>query len=247
MKTEPDKNFRKQFKSMFIRSLQLGFNLDEIRKKLKEQSYPSELSNKLIEELKSDKDIIGLIKRPEKPKKLEEEQPNFFQKLKQKLFKISETARIEKAIKIHGLYYNIIITNKIRLNEKFRDLNEILENPENKKLVNYLVKTQKNHIKNIQKNKNKILKIAKSLVNIEMKKEIKDNINKILIYIQTKNKELNKELKDINKLKIILQDELKENIYMQKEELRKKEKDLQKIINEISIKSPKFKEAVSQL
>jgi len=242
MKNEVNKNFKKQFKLLFIKSLKLGFNVKEIKKQLKKQSYSSELIDKLVDEIKSDKEVINLLK--EEPKT-----PNFLETLKNKLFKLSESGKIHKITNIYSHYYNIIIDEKKKLNEKRSDLEDIFDNPENQKLVLFFVKKQETWINTLQKKINKLLRLAKSLVNIELKQETKDKINKILEHVQLKNTKFEKELEIIKKIKSLLSspDEVKDIAEEEMRKLKKAEISLQKTINNISKRSAKFKEIISQV
>lgn len=239
MKTELGKNFKKEFKLSFIKSLKLGFKVDEIKKDLKKQNYSKDLINSLLEELKSDKEVIKLIKI----------KPSFLENIKKKIFKLNEAAIIKTYTKIHSLYYNIIINEKRKLNEKSVYIDDISGNLEDKKLISEFISNQSRYIKEIQKNINKIIRIAKTLINAELKQETKNNINKILDYTQNKDLKLDKELENLTNIKSLLNspEELRRVIQKEKFGLRQKENNLQKRISEISKTSSKFKQIISEL
>lgn len=241
MKAELDKNFKKQFKLSFIKSIKAGFNVEDIKKSLKKQSYPSDLINKLIEEVKQDKNITKPVKLQE-PKK-----QSFMQKIKDKLSKKPEGDIIKKVIKIHSAYYNLILENKRHLNESTITIDDILNNPENKKLINYCISEKEDHLKDIKKHISKIRKLARALVNQEVSKDYKNKVNKILEYTDKQEIEINKDIEDLEQIKTAAEDEIKKLFQKEKFNVRKKEQSLNVKINEISRKSAKFREALAQI
>jgi DNA-binding transcriptional MerR regulator len=241
MKTEINKNFKNQFKLSFIKSLKLGFSIDEIKKSLKNQSYPSETINRLIEEFKTDKEVIELAKKTKKP--------SIIDNIKNKLFKVSESAKIQRVAKIHSLFYNIILDKKRKFSEKYTSYDDILNNIENKKLINFFLNTQESYNKDIQKNIKKIRNMSRTLIGAELKQEYKDKINSILEFTEKEESEVKKENRILEQIKqsIGLTEELKAIIKNDKFDLRKKENSIQKLIDDISKKSEKFKEIISQM
>lgn len=241
MKTEINKNFKNQFKLSFIKSLKLGFSIDEIKKSLKNQSYPSDTVNNLIEEFKTEKEILELTKKTKKP--------SIIENIKNKLFKVSETAKIQRVAKIHSLFYNIILDKKRKLSEKYTSYDDILNNLENKKLISYFINTQEDYNKDIQKNIKKIRNMSRTLIGAGLKQEYKDKINGILEFTEKEETEVKKENRTLEQIKqtIGMPEELKAIIKRDKQDLRKKENSLQKLIEDISRKSEKFKEIISQM
>lgn len=236
MEKEIDSNFKKQFKLTFIKSLKLGFKINDIKKELKKQAYSNNLIDQLIKEAESDKDIQNLM---------DSKKPSFFEKL----FKMDEATKIKKVTKIHNIYYNLIIDIRRKLNEESSNLKEILENIENKKLIIYFIKTQKAYLDEIQKKTNSILKLTHSLVDKKLDQELKNQVNKILVYLEKREIDSKKEIENLKDVKslINLPEELKQKLQILKNNLKVKEKTIENIIKDISNKSSKFKEIISEL
>lgn len=78
-----DPNFKKKFKAAFIESLKLGFNINEIKSKLKEQNYPEDIVNDLILELESDIKKFKQIKRKQEVKFIEKKAKKEVKQIKQ--------------------------------------------------------------------------------------------------------------------------------------------------------------------
>lgn len=239
--TKLDENFKEEFKLSFIKSLKLGYNIDEIRKELKKQSYPSDLINRLIEEFESDEDIIRLLKR--------EEKPSIWEIIKSKFFKLNEEQKIKRIVKIHSIFYNLLIDTKKVLNQNWIDIDNILGNLENKKLILYFAKMQENWINNTHKIIHKIRNIAKTLMGEDIKQEIKDNVNNILDIVEKEEEGLDEEILNLKQIKDSINsiEEVKNLIENEKDKLKQRESALQKVINQTSKKSSKFKEVISQI
>ena len=91
--------------------------------------------------------------------------------------------------------------------------------------------------------------IIKRLRKVELKPETKKELNKIIDFINTEENNLTQETQNLKQIKLSLNlpSEIKRLIQNEKAKLKQKENSLQKLISEISKKSPKFKEAISQL
>ncbi len=91
--------------------------------------------------------------------------------------------------------------------------------------------------------------MSRTLIGAELKQEYKDKINSILEFTEKEESEVKKENRTLEQIKqsIGLTDELKAIIKKDKFNLRKKEDSLQKLIEDISRKSEKFREIISQM
>ncbi len=239
--TELDDEFKKEFKLTFIKSIELGHSINNIKKELREQSYPSDIIERLVEELESDEDVMDVLRKEKKPSLLDI--------IRKKLFKLSEEQKIKRVVKIHSIFYNLLINTKRRFNEVWKEINNILENPEDKKLPVYYAKMQESWINDVHNTVHKIRDMAKTLMGEDIKQEIKNKVNNILDVVEKEEEGLDEEILNLKQIKVSVDspDKIKEIIKIEKEKLKQKEHALQKIMDKLSEESPKFREIISQL
>ena len=85
-----DPNFEKKFKAAFIASLKLGFNVNEIKSRLRERNYPEGIVNDLILELEPDIRKFKQIKRKQEVKFIERKAKQEVKQIKQETISLKK-------------------------------------------------------------------------------------------------------------------------------------------------------------